>query len=41
MNIGTKARPVMKSVEDCVAVIHSEAKLLETQLKETINNLNF
>lgn len=41
VNIGTKARPVMKSVEDCVTIIHSEAKLLETQLKETINNLNF
>ena len=41
VNIGTKARPIIKTVEDCVSIIHSEAKLLETQLKETINNLNF
>ncbi len=41
VNICTKARPIMKSVEDCVAIIHSEARILEAQLKETINNLNF
>lgn len=41
VNIGTKARPVIKTVDECVAIIHSEALILETQLKETINNLNF
>ena len=41
VNIGTKARPIIKTVDECVTIIHSEAKLLETQLKETINNLNF
>ena len=41
INIGTKARPIIKTVDECVTIIHSEAKLLEAQLKETINNLNF
>ncbi len=41
VNIGTKARPIIKTVDECVTIIHSEAKLLEAQLKQTINNLNF
>jgi len=41
VNIGTKARPVIKSVAECCEIIHEKATELNNKLKETINNLNF
>jgi len=41
VNIGTLARPVIKTVTECVELSKAEALRLETELKETINNLNF
>lgn len=41
INIGTKAKPILKSVAECVKIIHDEANKLQQQLTETINKLNF
>jgi hypothetical protein len=41
VNIGTKARPVNKTVAECVEIIHERATELNEKLKEAINNLNF
>lgn len=41
VNVGTKAKPVLKSVDDCAKFIRKEALDLEQQLKNTINILSF
>lgn len=41
VNIGTPAKPVMKTIKECVDLAHSEARILETQIKEAINKLEF
>jgi len=41
VNIGTEAKPVLKIISDCVEIAKTEAKRLEKDLAETINNLKF
>jgi exodeoxyribonuclease (lambda-induced) len=41
VNNGTKAKPVMVSVNDLVTQSIAEAEVLQKQIKETINQLNF
>jgi len=41
VNIGTNARPVIKTVAECLELSKKEANSLDAELKKTINNLNF
>lgn len=41
INIGTKARPVLKTMREVVALKLGAAINIEAQIEETINNLNF
>jgi len=41
VNIGTKARPILKMISECVELSLKEGLELEQELKESINKLNF
>jgi len=41
VNVGTKARPIMKSVNDAVEQAKAEIKRLEQEIKESVKQLNF
>ena len=41
VNIGTDARPVIKTISECVEIAKAEAKRLQTELDKTINQLKF
>lgn len=41
VNIGTEAKPVMRSIDDCVKIINTEAQFIQEKLTKTINTLNF
>lgn len=41
INIGTKAKPILKKVNDCVTMAKAEAIKIEALIKETINKLKF
>lgn len=41
VNIGTDARPVIKTISECVKMAHDEAKRLKIELDKTINQLKF
>ena len=41
VNIGTQAKPVMKTIAECVEIAQTEAKRLQEELSLTINKLKF
>lgn len=41
VNIGTKSRPVLKTITEVVELEHKAAKQLELQIEESINTLKF
>lgn len=41
VNIGTKARPVEKTIQECVEMYESKAKELEAQLEKEVESIKF
>ena len=41
INIGTNAKPVMKTIQECVDMAHSATIIIEEQIKLIINKLEF